>query len=162
MTAPTRGSGGKPNPTLPLCPGERQSVRGVDAADRPERRAHACEADAKRLLIPPIYKLKPRDREPRQKGTDMSNSTESKLFIPAIGRYRIWAVPTDQRHHISILINGRDAGVGTDSQVGPFSDAKVETDMDLSEGDEVTTMPANAHLAVRRFPDFEEVYDSDE
>lgn len=90
----------------------------------------------------------------------MNSSTQSKFTIPATGRYRLWAVPTDQRHHVSILINGHDAGIGTDSQLGPFSDAKAEADIDLSEDDEVTTMPANAHLIVRRLPNLEEVYDS--
>lgn len=82
----------------------------------------------------------------------------SRFIVQDRDRYLLWAAATG--HEVRILINGADVGLSCRSDLGPFSDPKVEGERELSEGDVVTTAPGNARLIVRRLADGRKVYDS--
>lgn len=51
-------------------------------------------------------------------------------------------------------------GLACSSYVGPYSEPKVEGQLGLAKGAEVTTRPTNARLIVCRIPGMEKAYDS--
>lgn len=83
----------------------------------------------------------------------------SKHVIKESGQYLLWAKAASGPE-IGILIDGADVGLHGSSHVGHESRCDVSGERELTEGTEVSTVPEDAQLIIRRLDDPEPVYDS--